>query len=73
MVATFFDVDYKIVEEGVVDEDLHIRLIESLTEEGGRRALLFMFQEMPPPPIGMIYFFLRGNRKVRKRVKAPKG
>lgn len=54
MVSTFFGIDYKIVEEGVVDEDLHIQLIESLTEEGGRRAVIFMYQEMPPPPIGKL-------------------
>lgn len=52
MVSTLFGIDYKVVEEGVIDDPLHIRLIESLTEEGGRRAVIFLYQEMEPPPLG---------------------
>lgn len=50
MVATFLGIDYKIVEEGVIDDNLHVELLESLTEEGGRRAVVFLYQDLPPPP-----------------------
>lgn len=52
MVATYFGVDYKVIEEGVIDFNNHITLLESLTTEGGRRAIVFFYQELPPPPIG---------------------
>ena len=52
MVATLFGIEYKVVEEGVIDNDQHIKLLESLTEEGGRRAVVFLYQEMEPPPLG---------------------
>ncbi|EEB13574.1 ciliary dynein heavy chain, putative [Pediculus humanus corporis] len=51
MVATLFGIEYKVVEEGVIDNDQHIKLLESLTEEGGRRAVVFLYQEMEPPPL----------------------
>ncbi|KAK6618886.1 hypothetical protein RUM44_003267 [Polyplax serrata] len=50
MVSTLFGIEYKVVEEGVIDDPSHVKLIESLTEEGGRRAVVFLYQEMEPPP-----------------------
>lgn len=55
MVSTLLGIDYKVVEEGVIDDSSHVRLLESLTEEGGRRAVVFLYQEMPPPPLGKAF------------------
>lgn len=57
MVSTLFGIEYKVVEEGVIDDPSHVKLIESLTEEGGRRAVVFLYQEMEPPPAGKPHTF----------------
>lgn len=51
--ALYMNIDYKEVEEGVLDSDTHIKLLDSLFVIGGRHAVLFFYSEMDIPPLGM--------------------
>ncbi|PSN47670.1 Dynein heavy chain 8 [Blattella germanica] len=47
----YFDLDYKDVEEGVIDADIHIKLLDSLFSVGGRQAIMIVYGEMDLPPV----------------------
>lgn len=52
MVATHLGVEYKEVQDGLMDKAYHIDLLTSLLTAGGRAAVMFSYPLLPPPAIG---------------------
>ena len=56
--AFYMNIDYKKVEEGVLDADNHIKLLDSLFDVGGRYAVILFYNEMDQPPVGKHIHYL---------------
>lgn len=52
MVAIYLDLEPNDVLEGVADDAEHLRLMNSLIDPNGRKAIMFYYQDGPPYPIG---------------------
>lgn len=52
VVAMHLMVDARDVKEGILDSQANVDLLESFISEGGRQAIIFCHQELPPPPDG---------------------
>ncbi|KAJ9594443.1 hypothetical protein L9F63_014128 [Diploptera punctata] len=51
MVAMYMNLDYRDIEDGVLDADIHIKLLDSLFAVGGRKAVLIFYSEMDLPSV----------------------
>lgn len=51
MVGFYIGVDVSVVEEGILDDDFHVQIFDSVLAMGGRQAIMFNYQELPSPPI----------------------
>ncbi|KAI4469355.1 male fertility factor kl5 [Holotrichia oblita] len=52
MVALYLGIDSNEVFEGVLDDPVHVTLLESFCKPDGRFAIMFYYQDGDPPPIG---------------------
>lgn len=52
MVAEYLDVELEVILHGVIDYASHIEILDSFFAEGGRRAVLFYYQDGSPPEMG---------------------
>lgn len=52
MVAFYFNEEAQFVEEGVLDFEQHLKIIENFFTPGGPKAIVFNCTERPIPPQG---------------------
>lgn len=52
VVAYYLDEEFNFVQDGVLDAEKHIMLLESFTTPGGCKAIIFNCCERSLPPVG---------------------
>lgn len=54
--AFILNVDPDTLEEGIIDKDEYINVLDSFFLKDGKRAILIHYQPMEPPPFGIINY-----------------
>ena len=56
--AFILNIDPDTLEEGVIDKDEYISVLDSFFVKDGKHAILIHYQPMEPPPFGIINYSL---------------
>lgn len=59
MVAMYLGIEQNEVFDCVLDDISQVTLLQDLLRENGRGAVMFYYQDGPPPPIGITFIIKR--------------